>query len=301
LGQFVLWRFNIAIWARQEGFEMSFWFWCLAIGMLALAVGFLAIPLVKNGSGNRIPQVAMFVPLVTLGLYTQIGSLGAIDAGGSQAQPDLIGTTPNSGSRRERVAAPISGLVSGLRDRLEQTPDDADGWLLLARSYEHLGRRSDAELAYEHARSLGKSDNEPGSLPRSSSALPSAIPAGDRAALRGRVSLSLDAASRVRPDDTVFVFARESANHRMPVVALRKSISDLPLEFVLTDRQAMVPGTRLADFETLVVSAQVSRSGNARDTIDGLAVSSTRVSPVHEGEIELLITAGPHTREYGDE
>ena len=63
----------------------------------------------------------------------------------------------------------------------------------------------------------------------------------------------------------------------------------------------MVPGTHLADFETLVVTARVSRSGLATDAIEGLEVWSKPVSPIGGGEIDLLIKSGVKPGEYRDE
>ncbi len=43
--------------------------------------------------------------------------------------------------------AAIAGMVERLRARLERTPEDAEGWAMLARSYEVLGRPADALAA----------------------------------------------------------------------------------------------------------------------------------------------------------
>ena len=75
----------------------------------------------------------------------------------------------------------------------------------------------------------------------------------------------------------------------MPVVALRKPATELPIDFVLTDAQAMVAGTHLADYETLVVTARVSRSGLATESVDGLEAWSDPVSPTTGSKIDLLI------------
>ncbi len=55
-------------------------------------------------------------------------------------------------------AASVSMLVGGLEARLEASPDDAKGWILLARSYEHLGEPDKAWNAYTRARDLGTTD-----------------------------------------------------------------------------------------------------------------------------------------------
>ncbi|MDH3620054.1 MAG: hypothetical protein OER91_04130 [Gammaproteobacteria bacterium] len=58
----------------------------------------------------------------------------------------------------ETKAAAVGALIGGLEERLEASPDDARGWLLLARSYDHLGDSEQAWNAYSHARELGTTD-----------------------------------------------------------------------------------------------------------------------------------------------
>jgi cytochrome c-type biogenesis protein CcmH len=50
-------------------------------------------------------------------------------------------------------------MVQRLADRLQERPDDLDGWLLLARSYAMLGRYADADAAYEHAQAKAMQDS----------------------------------------------------------------------------------------------------------------------------------------------
>lgn len=54
--------------------------------------------------------------------------------------------------------ASVNQLLGGLEQRLRDDPNDAKGWLLLARSYDHLDRFAEAIDAYEKARALGASD-----------------------------------------------------------------------------------------------------------------------------------------------
>lgn len=51
-------------------------------------------------------------------------------------------------------AAMIEGMVARLAERLKETPDDAEGWLRLARAYRVMGRTSDARAALERAAEL---------------------------------------------------------------------------------------------------------------------------------------------------
>ena len=55
-------------------------------------------------------------------------------------------------------AASVGTLIGGLEARLEASPEDAKGWILLARSYDHLGEHDKAWNAYTRARDLGTTD-----------------------------------------------------------------------------------------------------------------------------------------------
>ena len=48
----------------------------------------------------------------------------------------------------------MEGMVAKLADKLKKNPDDANGWVMLARSYKILGRFADAAEAYSHAGAL---------------------------------------------------------------------------------------------------------------------------------------------------
>jgi len=81
--------------------------------------------------------------------------------------------------------------------------------------------------------------------------------------IRGRVSLAPALRAQVRPDDTVFIVARAAQGPRMPLAILRLRAADLPVDFTLDDSTAMSPQMRLSGFADVVVSARVSRTGQA--------------------------------------
>jgi cytochrome c-type biogenesis protein CcmH/NrfG len=67
-------------------------------------------------------------------------------------------STASTTSSGDVQLAPVESMLSGLEQRLQQQPDDGKGWLLLAKSYRHLGRMDDARDAYKKAEALGSGD-----------------------------------------------------------------------------------------------------------------------------------------------
>jgi len=83
------------------------------------------------------------------------------------------------------------------------------------------------------------------------------------AKIQGTVSLGGAVASKAAPEDTVFVFARAANGPRMPLAIVRKQVKDIPFDFTLDDSLAMNPSMKLSSVPKVVVSARVSKTGNA--------------------------------------
>jgi cytochrome c-type biogenesis protein CcmH len=124
-------------------------------------------------------------------------------------------------------------------------------------------------------------------LPALAAAKPApSIAASANASISGTVTLAPALAAGVRPDDTVFVYARAVGGTRQPLAVVRAQVRDLPLRFVLDDRSAMSPQWRLSQATQVVVDARVSRSGDAMPRA-GDAVG--RSAPVAPGTEDLRI------------
>ncbi len=81
--------------------------------------------------------------------------------------------------------------------------------------------------------------------------------------LRGTVTVSSALARQIKPEDTVFIFARPAQGSRMPLVILRRQVKDLPIEFTLDDSLAMSASNKLSQAGSVIVGARISKSGNA--------------------------------------
>lgn len=91
--------------------------------------------------------VAVALPMVALGLYLQMGTPEALMG---VARPDVAsraaaGGTPGTGNAE--LPHSVQEMVEGLARRLEQQPDDPEGWLMLGRSYAAMNRLQDARDA----------------------------------------------------------------------------------------------------------------------------------------------------------
>lgn len=81
--------------------------------------------------------------------------------------------------------------------------------------------------------------------------------------IQGQVSLAPSLRAQVRPSDTVFIVARAAQGPRMPLAILQLRVADLPARFTLDDNSAMDPALRLSRFHEVVVTARISRAGEA--------------------------------------
>jgi cytochrome c-type biogenesis protein CcmH len=88
----------------------------------------------------------LLIPSAAVVLYARLGN----PAAGEPAQAAAMdGRNPH-----EIADTQIVAMVDNLAQRLKARPDDADGWALLARSYQALGRFPEAADAYAHADAL---------------------------------------------------------------------------------------------------------------------------------------------------
>jgi cytochrome c-type biogenesis protein CcmH len=137
--------------------------------------------------------------------------------------------------RLERIAPPGSDLARMVGERLQEIRAEA----------------GDVKLAAQ-AQANPKGE-----------AKPVAPAPASGATIKGRVTLGPSVAAKAAPTDTVFILARALEGPRMPLAILKRQVKDLPLDFTLSDEQAMSPEMKLSKFREVIVIARVSKSGGA--------------------------------------
>jgi len=318
-----------------------------------------------SGNGRWLIVPLLFiVPVVSLGLYTQLGDFRAFEANpGATAQQAEAGPSSDQ----------INAMVAKLEQRLQQQPNDAKGWLMLGRSYKTLQRYDDAVAALKKVQALqGDSadillqiadvlavandgslqgeptklieqalklqpDNEIGlwlsgmskaelgqydeaiviwrklqqryqpgqaehqevqdminaALERSGKAAEAVQPAPTAAAsasptINVNVTLGEQFKTSVNADDSLMVYVKAANGPKMPLAAVKRQVKDLPLNISFDDSMAMMPTMKISSVDEVVVTARVSRSGNAIPET-GEPIGTAKVMGEQRKDVKIVI------------
>ncbi|WP_339470634.1 c-type cytochrome biogenesis protein CcmI [Pseudomonas capeferrum] len=169
-------------------------------------------------------------------------------AGDKQWSPQLQALTDEAlkADPNEVTSLGLRGIAAFEGERYQEA---IDYWKrLLAQLPE--GDASRAALQGGIDRAAERLGSEPG---------PAVAPVAAR--LTVRVELAAALKDKVKPDDTVFIFARASNGPPMPLAAKRVTVAQLPIEVELSDADAMMPQMKLSDFTEVQLVARVSRAG----------------------------------------
>ena len=99
--------------------------------------------------------------------------------------------------------------------------------------------------------------------PTSATAAPASAAPAANATVAGTVTVASTLKSRLAPTDTVFIVAKPTDGKGAPLAVKRFTVADLPIKFTLTDQDAMVPDRQLSRFGEVLLSARISKSGDA--------------------------------------
>lgn len=93
-------------------------------------------------------SVAILLPLAAFGLYRMIGRPDAMSASPQVATPAAM---PGTAAGGQKPSMDMDAAIASLRAKLDKNPGDADGWLLLGRAYQSVGRNDDGSKALQKA------------------------------------------------------------------------------------------------------------------------------------------------------
>lgn len=102
--------------------------------------------------------IALLLPALTFLLYTQLGQPTEKDQ--PLAERDITAPAPAPQNLSKDQNQQINEMVARLATRLENQPDDRDGWILLGRSYASMDRFEDAANVLRKALALSNDDAE---------------------------------------------------------------------------------------------------------------------------------------------
>ena len=110
---------------------------------------------------------------------------------------------------------------------------------------------------------------------------------GGSKGISGKIELSAELKSQVKPSDTVLVIARQPGE-RMPVAVLKVAVGDFPMNFVLTDALAMNPNMPISKLSEVAIEVRISKTGMAKPEAGDL-MSSVQTVKVGSNQVKLLI------------
>lgn len=205
--------------------------------------------------------------LVMRALQLEPNNLKGLTMAGSWAfeRRDYAGAV-NYWSRAEPLAPPGTEFANGLANSLQQA------------------RAAAAQSGQQQAATVDKA------MPQAATAAPAAVaqPAANGAGqVSGKVQVTDILAKRVRPTDTLFVFARATQGPRMPLAIIKRPAGDLPFTFTLDDSSAMAPQFRISGFKQVLIGARISATGDATPRSGDL---TGQIGPVDIGSGQLVLT-----------
>jgi cytochrome c-type biogenesis protein CcmH len=319
-------------------------------------------------SGQTMAFAAFAIPMAAFLIYMFIGT------------PEIITRL----AEQPGGMPPIEELVKGLAAKLQEEPDNQEGWIMLGKSYIAMNDPSSAINAFERAMEINdkhvgllltyaetlasnagndftgraapmvekafqlEPDNpnalwisgilayqrseyqvaverwsklrgllKPQSaelesvnealddaraqlgLPKQEPELPSIVqpkmPAAEQPPAEGgksiqvEISLSPEIKNRVKPDSLLFIYAKAMSGPPMPLAAVRKRVSDLPLTISLDDSMAMMPQMKLSQFTEVAVGARISLSGSPTAQSGDLEGEISTVNPGQSEIVKVII------------
>jgi cytochrome c-type biogenesis protein CcmH len=103
------------------------------------------------------------------------------------------------------------------------------------------------------------------------------------------ISLSAEVSASLAEDKVIFIYATPANGSRMPVAAVKLMASDLPVQVVLSDAQAMSAQANLSATPKVDIQAVLSQEGKPGVAAGDYVVKAVNISNQHQDVINLVI------------
>ena len=124
-----------------------------------------------------------------------------------------------------------------------------------------------------------------GGLANTNDATNTAVASGK--GISGKIELSLELKAKVKSGDVVMVIARQPGE-RMPVAVLKVPVTQFPMNFALTDAQAMNPSAPISKLAEVSIEVRISKTGMAKAETGDL-ISAVQTVKVGSNQVKLLV------------
>jgi hypothetical protein len=225
-------------------------YWFLAGTASGLMAGALGVYLVIGANTRPAPTNTsnLLMPGDSWPTVADANAVAA-DPAGAAVTTDSAATTAGAN------AGTLDEVTRSLAQRLDTKGGTDDEWLLLAQSYDYMGRTEEARAARTH------------------------VAATEGSRISGTVQISADLAAHAAPGTTLFIYATDGATPGPPLAVLRLRVDRWPVSFVLDDADAMIPGRNLSASKSVQLEARVSPSGEALPRSGDLVGNLANVDP----------------------
>lgn len=229
--------------------------------------------------------IILFIPVVSILIYYQLGSPQLISGMSTTAQP--IG---------EHGDIQIEEMVARLAQKMEENPDDPQGWRMLTRSYMAMGRYDDAASAAERLYKL--TGDDPDVLLEYADALAMA----NNSTMTGKPEELVQKALTLDPENVTGLWLAgmaqsEQGNYKSAVDYWKRALPKITNEADKTSLEDLINSARKQLGEDVVeVTASAPVTGSAAATAEGAKINvKVSLKPEFSGEVTqdtaLFITA----------
>ena len=253
-------------------------FWLTGIVLTAFTLAALLMPMYQRRATASTPTavtitaILISLPVCVVLVYRLVGDYPS--ATQARAVPDRVATNSQG------IPA-VGEMVATLAARLQQNPDDLEGWLMLGRSYVSLERFVDAREAYQRAYLMTGGQNLTAAL-----GYAEAMALVDRSTLSGEAGVLFETALKAAPQNPKALWyggmsAAAKGDMKLATDRWRRLLDqDLPdpVRQVVQQQLASLGGPMTATpvetaqaSSSLVIEVEITVAENLRERIDGSA------------------------------